>query len=501
MDADFLSRAQHPVHEIDRLLPLVLRLRGGEDHLASIRPDQADHIRQYMWATVFGATDGSSALSRESPELRIEVAGQQLTRQDLHNQIQYFLEMSLKSMIVHDHPVQQPSEPTAVADMRSSNAQWRLNGDSQTFNTRNNEQPHERSTSNDVRNAHATMPHDNQAPSQRGLGVNSQPIPHSDQTNEQHHMRGPPLAHDSALNNGGPSFTQQFGDPGDGTFPHPAGTAPSVVGRPAPVAYLENRPPTVVNADGRPALAPPFMMPGDMIETHYQNVGGMPATPSQQHYLSMMGHQHHFNQGLTYRPGLWPGPMYANPAVPAVTFYPGRHGTSQAAPNMFPYGSVVVPGRMGQPSLYPGQYAMHPGYIGMGAHYATGLLQHQMNPLVMQAKPHWPQNPAPRTYVGPARTVTPVNKNVEWSNRSGSSRGPSLDVSELPYRIGSDTMYPYAQKDAASVRLQELIRNGQPSYSVATSLDVIPFAENARLSRPAEWGVLRIGNVSARRSF
>ena len=40
-------------------------------------------------------------------------------------------------------------------------------------------------------------------------------------------------------------------------------------------------------------------------------------------------------------------------------------------------------------------------------------------------------------------------------------------------------MYPYAQKDAASVRLQELIRNGQPGHSIATSLDVAPFAENA----------------------
>ena len=54
-----------------------------------------------------------------------------------------------------------------------------------------------------------------------------------------------------------------------------------------------------------------------------------------------------------------------------MTFYPGRHEASQAAPNMLPYGSVVVPGRMGQPSLYPGQYAMHAGYIGaMGTHYA-----------------------------------------------------------------------------------------------------------------------------------
>ena len=58
------------------------------------------------------------------------------------------------------------------------------------------------------------------------------------------------------------------------------------------------------NTDGRPVLVPPFMMPGNITETHYQNVGGMPATPSQQHYPSMMEHQHHLQQGLSCRPGL-----------------------------------------------------------------------------------------------------------------------------------------------------------------------------------------------------
>lgn len=65
----------------------------------------------------------------------------------------------------------------------------------------------------------------------------------------------------------------------------------------------------------------------------------------------------------------------------------------------------------------------------------------------------------------------------------------------MPYRPGSDDMFPHGQQ-GGSVQFQELTRNGGPTYDQAIRAEILPFAENARKAKPAEWGVLRIGNVS-----
>ena len=87
------------------------------------------------------------------------------------------------------------------------------------------------------------------------------------------------------------------------------------------------------------------------------------------------------------------------------------------------------------------------------------------------------------------------SRNAEWSNRVGrqGSVQPSLPL--LPYRPGADDMCP-KKVGGASVRLQELTRNGQPSYAMATSREIVPFSETAKNTKPAGWGVVKIGNVS-----
>ncbi len=88
------------------------------------------------------------------------------------------------------------------------------------------------------------------------------------------------------------------------------------------------------------------------------------------------------------------------------------------------------------------------------------------------------------------------SRNTEWSNRFGrpGSVQPSLPM--LPYRPGSDDMFPQTAVEGASVKLQELTRNGPPSLAMATSREIAPFAETARNTKSAEWGVVKIGNVS-----
>ena len=79
------------------------------------------------------------------------------------------------------------------------------------------------------------------------------------------------------------------------------------------------------------------------------------------------------------------------------------------------------------------------------------------------------------------------------------SRQPSpaqSDNRRLAYLEGSEEMYFQPTGNGASVRLQNLVRNPVPDYSIITHANNIPFVESARAARPAEWGVLRLSNVS-----
>ena len=87
------------------------------------------------------------------------------------------------------------------------------------------------------------------------------------------------------------------------------------------------------------------------------------------------------------------------------------------------------------------------------------------------------------------------SRNVEWPSRIGRQGSVQPLLPLLPYRQGADDMCP-KKVGGASVRLQELTRNGKPSYAMATSKDIIPFSETAKNTKPAEWGVVKIGNVS-----
>ncbi len=90
---------------------------------------------------------------------------------------------------------------------------------------------------------------------------------------------------------------------------------------------------------------------------------------------------------------------------------------------------------------------------------------------------------------------TSLTRNTEWRNRYSPQPTVIPDLPMLPYRVGSDSMYPRAS-GAASVRFQRLTQNHPPSLQDVAFEGNLPFAENARLSKPAEWGVMKIGNVS-----
>ena len=86
----------------------------------------------------------------------------------------------------------------------------------------------------------------------------------------------------------------------------------------------------------------------------------------------------------------------------------------------------------------------------------------------------------------------------EWQSRFGSpAPGLSRDDRKLPYLQGSDDMYPQTPLGGgASIPLQNLTRVQPPSLDTVKNEANLPFVETARASKPAEWGVMKIDNVS-----
>ena len=70
------------------------------------------------------------------------------------------------------------------------------------------------------------------------------------------------------------------------------------------------------------------------------------------------------------------------------------------------------------------------------------------------------------------------------------------NLATVRYRAGSDTMFPTQIPGVASIRYQDLTRSEPPRFTLTGDENYIPFTETTKLSNPAEWGVLKVSNVS-----
>ena len=141
------------------------------------------------------------------------------------------------------------------------------------------------------------------------------------------------------------------------------------------------------------------------------------------------------------------------------------------------FGQVPLATYVPPPMPYASAYARPP---------ATGRLARMFN----RATP----SPGPETAIfRPQSAATaPIS---EWQNRYGSQATVMPDLPVLPYRVGSDDMYRIPG-GAASSRYQDLSRASPLTLEMVTAEENMPFAENAKLMKPPQWGVLKIGNVS-----
>ena len=200
--------------------------------------------------------------------------------------------------------------------------------------------------------------------------------------------------------------------------------------------------------------------------------------------------------------GGYPGPFLIGPGgYPSQMQYPQAFGYQQPSyvtPQPTAYGNVWQQ-TYGQPTFaYPmyGQQALigHPEYVPPplpnNRSYARPPATNRIAPLYAQTNAF--QTPA----LAQARQLPGALHQIsEWQNRFGPQSTVKPDLPSLPYRAGSDAMFPHAF-GGASVRFQSLTRDVPPSLDTISAEENVPFVETARSTKPAEWGVLKIGNVS-----
>ncbi|KAL8821744.1 MAG: hypothetical protein Q9223_000268 [Gallowayella weberi] len=426
----------------------MLGLRDKDDVLLSVERSGRDLARRYMYQQIFGSDDGSSRLSRENPDESLEVAGQWITRAALHNQILFFLEDNLERM------TRSPSPQTGINQANELNANgYRGNGISDHHST---------SPSNDghLKEAQAGVTERQRNTFGRSnLGTPSmlaaRNLIQEDQSSSPFHgFEGSHLAPTPSIDN---TSTQAFHGSGLAVIPHQSSQSQ------IPGQY------DMTSGSGYPPLnnysyaQPPMGMP-----TQQSNSGPFPQ--------QVLG-----TQAPLYAPP--PPPPYLQPHFFPWNVYGGGQPLNQAGPVMPygpPYGRVAGPhgNLMSVPQLPMNAYQHWPAQQPYLHHLAGPRIPNYLG-----------------SVYGTMNRANSPSRNPDGSFRARTPRTVVSEVILLPYRPGSDDMYPYGQH-GGSIQYQELTRHGGPTYESATRAEVLPFAENARKSKPAEWGVLRIGNVS-----
>ena len=246
---------------------------------------------------------------------------------------------------------------------------------------------------------------------------------------------------------------------------------------------------------------------GQHATTGFGNSGIVPSVPPQSLYAEAetgpTGAPHFAYSGPPQQHfGGYPGPLLLGPGgYPSQMQYPQGfryQPSSYHAPQLIGYGNIWQQA-YGQPTtVYPtyGQqnvagrleYVTPP--LPSNRPYARPPATNRIAPLYAQTAAFQPPT------VGQARPLpAPFQQISDWQYRFGPQSTVKPALPTLPYRAGSDAMFPHTF-GGASVRFQNITREVPPSLETVSAEENIPFVETARSTKPAEWGVLKIGNVS-----
>jgi len=114
------------------------------------------------------------------------------------------------------------------------------------------------------------------------------------------------------------------------------------------------------------------------------------------------------------------------------------------------------------------------------------------------AQEHRPQTPPQGgSATSSSASIQPI---TQWGNRFGNkvrTGDPIPNLQILPY-LANVNVEQRSINPGPSQQLQNLVNQGAPAAPAMTNVTNMPFVDNASGSRAAQWGVMRIGNVSTR---
>ena len=158
--------------------------------------------------------------------------------------------------------------------------------------------------------------------------------------------------------------------------------------------------------------------------------------------------------------------------------------------------------------IVAGQPFTHASGIGFHPHSQQGAIAGVTKPSYVQ--PYIPADkyaraPAPNRLASrfaQTSVFQPIQSTGALTKSSAQSHFPTpvpslhTSLKALPYRSGSDDMFPNQRPGVASVRYQDLTREEPPRFAIAGDENYMPFIATTKLARPAKWGVLKVSNVS-----
>ena len=445
--------------EVISLAAVIDKCRDGSaPWLRDIRPFGREQIREHIYQAVFGSANGDPQLGAANAALYLYVDHRWITlgalRQDLFDIIEYMVDEMTDPVV---SPVRTEEQPTSqevqvsADDMQSSTHQAT---------------PILQSAARDSVSAstYEAMPAPLETRPLDGGQVEDSNVLH------RPHILSPAEVQEKryASRRAGRHETAQQTQP-----------TSSRILKPSPGNEVVPYHHQLVNAESRP------------LPTH---VPRQPFFPAPIHHSGQMPMQQWIPQGsgpLAHNPGI-----HGMPPMPGFAYYVPYPMVPQMHAGFPMYGQPQYPGAFIQSPVPQQHYTAPQGYAsvafpGVIAGSRSSSVPESIQPGSNYQRQHQETQRASAAYHNAANS-----RNAEWSNRFGRPGSVQPSLPTLPYRPGCDDMFPQNAVEGASVKFQELTRNGQPSYAMATSREITPFAETARNTRPAGWGVVKIGNVS-----
>lgn len=173
-----------------------------------------------------------------------------------------------------------------------------------------------------------------------------------------------------------------------------------------------------------------------------------------------------------------PFPNALGPTTTSTAMAMTASGTSAPGPNLVGVPRTVLPAASIRQSRTSGWARQAPSFN-----------------VAAWAQEHRPPTPPRASAVS---SSAPDQPNTEWKNRFGNKAGTGgrvPDLQTLPY-LANSNVGQQSTNAGPSQQFQNLVNQGAPAAAAMTDPTNMPFVNNASGSRPAQWGVMRIGNVS-----